>query len=660
MSVSSILNIAKSALSANQTAIQTISHNIANVDTAGYSRQEAVLEEATPTPSSVGLLGNGVIVQQIKSYLDQNTQNAISAKNSDLQGQTVYENYATSIQGVLNENNSNLSASVTQFFNDWQALSTDPTSTAEKETVASDGQNLCSTINGMYGDLTSLQAQANGDVISAISDVNTTLTSIASLNQEIAQSQVGTSQANDYIDQRNQLLQTLSGEMNINCVMNNNNMVTVFTASGKSLVQGNIASRLTQVQDPVTGFTRVGLQGASGDVVDITGEITGGSLGALITTRDTTLNNYISDLNGLAKSITENVNYFSQMGNGGTPDQAASTGTFFQPVAGGNYAGHMALSGQIVDSSGNIQADNVMTTSSTSDTTDNDVALRIASLANETLLNGNIVASTAFASHTTALGISGNLAVNGVAVAIGAGDSLSDIAAAVNGVTGQTGVSASVTGSAGAYQLVLRAATTGQHISVVNGDLDASSKSVLQTLTSTSVADPTAAMNLTGTIQLGHDQQGRPVSVTVASADSLNDVISHMNTAFTNAGIGVTASLSNNELALSNGSGPIPVAASQVTETLGVTGATYTDYQASVVSKVGEAVKSATSLVDFNQNAMTSLQQQQASVSGVSIDEEMSNLIKYENAYQAAARLYTVADGLLSTLMNAVGVTTTT
>ena len=119
----------------------------------------------------------------------------------------------------------------------------------------------------------------------------------------------------------------------------------------------------------------MGLQDASGDVVDITGEITGGSLGALITTRDTTINGYISDLNGLAKSITENVNYFSQMGNGGTPDQAASTGTFFQPVANGNYAGHMALSGQIVDSSGNIQVDNVMTTSSTTDTTDNDVAL---------------------------------------------------------------------------------------------------------------------------------------------------------------------------------------------------------------------------------------------------------------------------------------------
>jgi flagellar hook-associated protein 1 FlgK len=70
VSISSILTIAKSALSANQTAIQTLSHNIANVNTPGYSRQEAVLEEAMPTPSSIGLMGNGVTVRQIKSYLD--------------------------------------------------------------------------------------------------------------------------------------------------------------------------------------------------------------------------------------------------------------------------------------------------------------------------------------------------------------------------------------------------------------------------------------------------------------------------------------------------------------------------------------------------------------------------------------------------------------
>ena len=68
----------------------------------------------------------------------------------------------------------------------------------------------------------------------------------------------------------------------------------------------------------------MGLQGLSGAVVDITGQIQGGSLGALITTRDATIPGYLSNLNGLAKSITQNVNYFSQKGNGGTPDQAVA------------------------------------------------------------------------------------------------------------------------------------------------------------------------------------------------------------------------------------------------------------------------------------------------------------------------------------------------
>ena len=652
MSISSILNIAKSALSANQTAIQTISHNIANVDTPGYSRQEAVLEEAAPTPSSIGLMGNGVTVQQIKSYLDQNIQNSISVQNSNLQGQTVAGNYLTSIQCIFNEDNSNLSASITQFFNDWQTLSTDPTSTADKQTVASDGQSLSSAINGMYGDLTSLQTQANGDVNSAISDVNTTLTSIASLNQEIAQSQLGTSEANDYIDQRNQLLQTLSGYMNITCVTGSNNMVTILTSSGKGLVQGNTASQLTQVQNQQTGFTDVGLQGVSGNVVDITGETSGGSLGALITARDTTINGYISDLNGLARSITQNVNYFSQMGSGGTPDQAASTGTFFQPVTDGNYAKDMALSDQIVDSSGNIQTANITASSSTADPTDNDVALAIASLANDTVLGGNTVSSTSVASSSTALGISGNLAVNGVAVAVGAGDSLSDIEAAINGIKGQTGVSASVTDSSAGYQLVLTAATAADHISVVNGDLGASSQSLLQTLSATSQSSTTTALNLTGDIELGRGQ-----SVTVSASDSLQTVVNNINDA--TGATGVTASISNNELALSNASGPIAVSTGTVTQTLGLSGATYTDYEAGVVSKVGEAVKSATDLTTYSQNTMTSLQGQQASESGVSVDEEMSNLIQYENAYQAAARLYTVASSLLDTLMNAVGVTTT-
>jgi flagellar hook-associated protein 1 FlgK len=95
MSTGDIFNIAQSGISAGQTAIETVSHYVANVDTPGYSEQEVVLVETTPTPSPIWLLGNGVAVQQSKSSLNQNLQNAITKQNGDVQEQQVYEQYLT-------------------------------------------------------------------------------------------------------------------------------------------------------------------------------------------------------------------------------------------------------------------------------------------------------------------------------------------------------------------------------------------------------------------------------------------------------------------------------------------------------------------------------------------------------------------------------------
>ena len=131
----------------------------------------------------------------------------------------------------------------------------------------------------------------------------------------IAQGQTGTSQANDYIDQRNQLLQQLSGYMNISYFTDSNNMVDVLTSQGTSLVDGMASYQLTKEQDPTTGMTSVGWQGPSGGAQDITGQIQGGSLGALLTTRDSTIPGYLNNLNGLAQSIVQNVNYFHEQGN---------------------------------------------------------------------------------------------------------------------------------------------------------------------------------------------------------------------------------------------------------------------------------------------------------------------------------------------------------
>ena len=651
MSIATILSIAQSGLDASQVAIQTASHNIANVDTPGYSEQEAVLEEATPTPMPVGLMGNGVNVTQIKSYIDQNLQNAITDQNSGVQEQQTYETSLTQIQSIFNEDNSQLSTNMTTFFNDWSTLSTDPTSTADKETLASDGKTLCATFNTMYSDLVNLQGNLNGEVNSQISDINTATSQIASLNKLIAENVKGTSEANDYMDQRNQLLQQLSGYMNISYFTDSSNMVDVLSANGSSLVDDVTSYQLTVDPNATTGMTDVGLKGPSGSSQDITSQISGGSLGALLTTRDTTIPGYMSNLNGLAQSIMQNVNYFHEQGN----DNAGIP--FFQSSTA-NYAQGISLASQIENGSGNVQTQNIMASSSASDSTDNDVALAIASLANETLLGGSTITSTAASSETTPLGLTGHLAVDGVPVTVGVGDSLSTIMGSINAVTGQTGVTASITQSSAGFQLVLTAPGQNDNISVVNGDLDTSSQSLLQTLRTTAVSDPTQAMNLAGTIQLGQGTSGQEYSLNVAATDSLNAVVANINNINTADGTGVTASISSGCLVLTKNASSISIPSGTVSGTIGLAGSTYADYEAGVVANVGQATQTATDLANYNQNALTSLQQEQSQESGVSIDDEMSNLIKFQNAYQAAASLYTTAEAMLNSLLQAVGVTT--
>ena len=116
MSLFSVLNIARGALSAAQTSVQVTSNNIANVNTTGYAREEADLEEATPIPCDFGTLGDGVNVQTVTRYYDKFLESAIQDKNSQSQQQSVLSTYLDRIQGFLNESNSNLTSSITGFF----------------------------------------------------------------------------------------------------------------------------------------------------------------------------------------------------------------------------------------------------------------------------------------------------------------------------------------------------------------------------------------------------------------------------------------------------------------------------------------------------------------------------------------------------------------
>lgn len=559
MSVSSILNIAKSALAATQVSLQVTSHNVANVNTQGYSRQEAVLQPVT-TASAYGIMGNGVAVKTIRACYDQFLENSIGERRTGLEEQKVYKNYLDQIETVFNEDNSQLSQNITDFFDAWQDLSTEPTSTATKQAVVSAGEDLSAVINSMYADLATLQLDINTQVRSEIDEINAITDKIAQLNESILRAELGSVQANDYVDQRNQLLKDLSGKFNITTLFDENNQVTVLSSSGRSLVDGKIAYDLVQLQDEVTGRTNVGWKDSSGFVSDITAQIESGTLGGLIQVRDGTITSYMNDLDSLAESIITTVNYFHRQGS----DNAGIS--FLKGVAG-SYAQTIALSDDLRDAWGNLDLGKVQSTAVAADTTGNSIALRIASLTNASLLGGNTVTSKAFADTTTVLGVAGTLLINGTGITIAGTDTLDDVRAKIQAVAGTTGVSAAVADTPGGYRLVLSASSAEGKITVMDGGLD-------------------------------------------VSADIAN--------------------------------------------TLGLGGASYTSYTSSVISRVGQEAATASDLVDYNESAVSCLEQQRADISGVSIDDEMANLIKFQSAYQAASRLYTVANELLKTLMGVI------
>ncbi len=385
--VRSIFEIGKSALLANELTLQTVSHNVANVNTPGYSREESVLQTAAPDASSAGLIGNGVKVTEVRRFVDNYLNDSIMKKNTDLQFQTTSAQYLGQMESVLNEDNSQLTQNLTGFFNAWQDLSTDPTSVSTRVTVEAQGENLANSINSVYGDLSGVKSELNSSVSQEVDNINRLTTTIASLNQSI--SEAGTDgQANDYLDQRTELLKQLSGELGIVSFEDNKGDITVLTADGKSLVDGNNHWNL-QVSDPdSTGFFQVNWADSKGNLSDITSNVTSGTLGALLHERDVDAQGFIDQLNALAQTITTQVNKIHETGYNlnGTSGIA-----FFKPLTQ-DYAADMTVSDDVKN-----DVNNIASTSSLDQPTSNDITLGIAGLANANLpftVNGNTTQTT--------------------------------------------------------------------------------------------------------------------------------------------------------------------------------------------------------------------------------------------------------------------------
>ncbi len=180
MSLLNLMNIGKSAIFANQAALNVTGHNIANVNTSGYTRQEVVLEIATPSSNSAGYLGRGVTVAGVQRSYARFIEGQLLGQEQSLGKSTAMNEILSQVEQVFNDSaGMGLSDSLQSFFDSWESLSSDPDDSAQRTVLLSDAESMVSTAKQMETDLLETIGEINDEITDIAGQVNTIAGKIA-------------------------------------------------------------------------------------------------------------------------------------------------------------------------------------------------------------------------------------------------------------------------------------------------------------------------------------------------------------------------------------------------------------------------------------------------------------------------------------------------
>lgn len=329
-------SIAFSGLSATQVQISIASANISNADTKGYTEKTA-----NQSSSVTAGVGSGVTITGITSTVDKLLLKSLVGADSDLGAADTSNNYLTELQQLYGSTSSSDSSTTgTSLANTIAAFESALSSLANTPSSASLQANVVSALNAVTSQLQQtsngiqkLRADADQDIASSVSDINTDLQQISDLNKQIKQEAAAGQPTADLEDQRNSALQDLASQMNVSYFTNSSGELQVYTGSGQALVDSTAhplsytaASSVTASTTYVAGSATSGFSGIAVNGVDITSQISSGKVSALITLRDQTLPAAQSQLDELAQQLAASVNAVSNQG-ASVPPPASLTGT---------------------------------------------------------------------------------------------------------------------------------------------------------------------------------------------------------------------------------------------------------------------------------------------------------------------------------------------
>ena len=614
------IEIGKNSLLTHTRQITTAGHNISNADTEGYTRQRVQVKTADPLyrpdlarAGVPGQIGQGASVESINRLRDELLDQRIVAQSNVESYWSTREKYYTMIEQVYNEPDEiSVRGTMDKFWNSWQDLSAYPESRAARQAVVTRGDTLASSIQQRYKSLAGIGDLLNGDIEATVRQVNEYTRQIAAINGEIVRVKAMGDNPNDLLDRRDLLVEKLSQLVNVTTDRRDSDEFMVHI-DGHILVQGSVSRDFELVATTDNRSYSKVVWGDTGENV----YVSGGQLGALIELRDSDIRSEIQSLNTMAMNFADLVNDVHRAGIGANN------------VAGLDFFTQYPF---VTDVNGNYDRDG------------------------DGVLDSSYIFRLTGANALKAqdkVGLEGDMVLSGkngtVTVHYYPTDTVSDVVARINDSDGE-----------------------------VKAYLDRDNRLVLKATTAQDVENPDFVIrhvedsgmflaDYAGILQRGQaydfaqadavDALGAGTGFAVAPV--LNPAASiAVNEAITSDVLSVAAAFPSSRGFAMNGDGRAAVEIASIRNTSMMIGKdrSFDEYFANSVTNVGLKGEQAEMNL-LSQNAiMNDLRDLRDSISGVNIDEELADIIKFQHGYNAAARFVAVINEMLDTVINRLGV----
>jgi flagellar hook-associated protein 1 len=625
--MSDMLTIGTSALQAFQQALSVTSNNISNASTPGYSRQTVNLATGTPEAAGSGSMGTGVAVAGVNRFYSGLLNSQMWSASSAYSRLDAFTNNAQTLSNMFADTSTGLSASLQKFTNTIQAVADAPTSTAARQAMLGQATGLAQQLQTFDSHLGLLDSQVNTQLASEATAITGIAKNIASLNGQITLSQNTGQSPNALLDARDQQVAELAKHVKVTTVTQADGSLNVFVGSGQSLVLGDQSGSIVTQQDPYNLARTTLAYQAGASVVPLGNSLSGGVVGGLLDFRSQLLDPARNQLGQVAVGVASAVN--AQQNAGMDANGALGTDLF---------------------SVGGVQ---VQTSAKNSGA---------ATLAVTRTGVGALTASDYVLSYSAGAW-SLRKADSGAAVTMSGSGTVADPFVA----DGMSIVTAGVPAAGDSFKLQPTAgAVAGMRVLITDPNLVAAASAIR---TTTSSANTGSASISPGTV-LNPADPALLTPVTIQFTDATHYTVNGGAATLYSSGSSISANGwqlaitgtpvagdsftvgpnsggvgdNSNALAMAKVLGQGLLSGGKVSLNAAVTG---------FVGSIAVSTSQAQTSLAAQQTVFTDSTTAVSQVSGVNLDEEAANLVRYQQAYQAAAQIIKTTETLFNSLLQA-------